>query len=145
MMIRKILTMSTHLLTSKKQRSASYLSITDALSEAVTCDDEAQYCEEHEVIKPNHVHKWCKPEDAYVYDGQICRVFRVGSLQEAIDKHSNFFDDFNLSWFQEKTPRGYQLVFHNFKRSAFESKNFEDGKKTNLAEHIAASEDLDEL
>jgi len=96
------------------------------------------------VVKPNYIHKWCKPDDAYVYDGQICRVFRVGSLQEAIDKHSNFFDDFSLSWFQEKTPRGYKLVLQNIIKRSFQTRNFDDGKKPNLVERISDCEDLDE-
>ena len=96
------------------------------------------------MIKPNYIHKWSKPNDASVYDGQICRVFRVGSLQEAIDKHSNFFDDFNPSWFQEKLPHGFKLVIHNLKKYAFQTKDFEFGKKTVLAARISESEDPDE-
>jgi len=116
----------------------------EALSEAGTCDDETQHCEEHEVIKPNYISKWSKPEDVSVYDSQICRVLRAGSLQEAIDKHSNFFDDLTPDWFQVRTPRGYKLVVHNLKKHAFQTKNSEFGQRPFLVERISESEDLDE-
>ena len=134
----------TLLSSSKKKWYVTYLSIVDTLSEAGTCDDEAQHCEDHEVIKPNYINKWFKPDDAAVYDSQICRVYRVGSLQEAIDKHSNFFDDFNSSWFQERTPQGFKLLVRNLKKFAFQTRDFEFSKMPVIAERISENEDLDE-
>jgi len=132
------------LLTLKKQRQVIYLSVADVLSETVTCDDETQYCEEHEVIKPNYIYKWHRPENICLYDSQICRVFRSGSLRDAIDKHSNFFDDFSPAWLQEKTPHGYKLVVHNLKKYAFHTRDFESGKKTVIVKRISENEELDE-
>jgi len=50
---------------------------------------------------------WHRDYTCEYNDSQICRVYRAGRFQSAVDKHSNFFDDINSDWMQAKTPKPF--------------------------------------
>ena len=60
-----------------------------------------------EVIIPDLKLGWHRDYTAEYNDSQICRVYRAGCFQDAVDKHSNFFDDINSDWTEAKTPRQF--------------------------------------
>jgi len=67
------------------------------------------------VIKPNYIYKWRKLEDTCVYDGQVCRVFRAGSLQQAIDNLKALCDPWPVSTDEAKPDEMNDVpYFHTF-------------------------------